>query len=82
MNKLREEGLINNINFDRVNFYMNDYMKTLLDSGMLENYNFIEENNSSSSSNKGGKRTTKKKTTKKRTTKKKTTKKRRNSKNK
>ena len=63
MNKLREEGLINNINFDRVNFYMNDYMKTLLESGMLENYNFIEENNSSSSSSKGGKRTTKKRKT-------------------
>ena len=72
MNKLREEGLITNLNFDRVNFYMNDYMKTLVDSGMLENYNFIEENNSSSSSSKGGtkKRKTlkKKKTVKKRKT--------------
>ena len=73
MNKLREEGLINNINSDRVNFYMNDYMQTLLDSGLLENYNFIEENNSSSSSSKGGKRTTKKRKTLK---KKKTVKKR------
>jgi hypothetical protein len=72
MNKLREEGLITNLNFDRINFYMNDYMKTLVDSGMLENYNFIEENNSSSSSSKGGtkKRKTlkKKKTVKKRKT--------------
>jgi surface protein len=42
MNKLREEDIINNLNFNKVNFYMNDYMKTLLDSGMLENYNFIE----------------------------------------
>jgi surface protein len=72
MNKLREEGLITNINFDRINFYMNDYMKTLVESGMMENYNFIEENNSSSSSSKGGtkKRKTlkKKKTVKKRKT--------------
>jgi surface protein len=67
MNKLREEGLINNINSVRVNFYMDDYMETLLESGMLENYNFMEENNSSSSSSKGGKRKTikKRKTVKK-----------------
>ena len=70
MNKLREEGLINNTNFDRVNFYMNDYMKTLVDSDMLENYNFIEGNNSSSSSSKGGKRKAikKRKTVKKKKT--------------